>query len=143
MIDKFKKRDTYIGQFELIAALTPFLSLPRDWFTGYGIELWIDNAGAIGALVKGYSGVPDAARIVNLFEFAVAALGAASLFIDYVPSESNPADTPSRAHSMSAAQAAQELSPYGPRVHMEVPSFADANGNWLSFRATASSVWWF
>ena len=141
MMDDIKKRDTYIGQFELIAAITPFLSLPKEWFQGYPIELWIDNSGAIGALIKGYSGVPDAARIVNTFEFAVASLGAASLYIDYVPSKSNPADVPSRAHEMSEAEAAVAMADYGRLVPMRVPAFADATGNWLSFADIASSVW--
>lgn len=141
MMDDIKKRDTYIGQFELIAAITPFLSLPKGWFQGYPIELWIDNAGAIGALAKGYTGVPDAARIVNTFEFAVASLGAASLYIDYVPSKSNPVDVPSRAHEMSEAEAAQALAGYGQSVPMRIPAFADADGNWLSFTEIAYSVW--
>ena len=62
----------------------------------YAVELWIDNAGAVGSLIKGYSGVPDVARIINMFEFSLAKLGISSLYIDYVPTKSNPADVPSR-----------------------------------------------
>ena len=141
LFDRIKERQTYIGQFELAAAITPFLSLPADWFAGRPVELWVDNTGAVGALVKGYSGVPDCARIVNMFHFAIAKLGLASLWIDYVPSESNPGDIPSRLHEMSAAEAERELRDFGEPVDMTVPRFADANGDWLSSVSVAASVW--
>ena len=141
LFDTFKKRDTYIAQYELLAALAAFLSLPRDWFTGRPIELWVDNSGALGALVKGYSGVPDIARIVNMFHFTIAQLGAESIWIDYVPSESNIADIPSRFHSMNAAERAAEVSRLGTAVHMVVPELADDQGRWLSSTSIAQSLW--
>ena len=76
-----------------------------------------------------------------MFEFSIAALGAASLYIDYVPSESNPADVPSRAHEMDALEAASALAEFGDRVPMKIPQFADSEGNWLSFITIAASVW--
>ena len=136
-----KERKSYIGQFELAAAITPFLSLPPEWFQGYPVELWIDNAGAVGGLIKGYSGIPDCARIINLFHFAVAKLGLASLWIDYVPSESNPADVPSRLHEMSEDEARRELREFGELVEMVIPQFANENGEWLSSIEIARSVW--
>ena len=118
-----------------------FLSLPPEWLAGRPVELWVDNSGAIGALVKGYSGVPDCARIVNLFHFATAKLGIHSLWVDYVPSESNPADVPSRAHEMSREEAEKALSGFGTKVAMRVPTIADSNGEWLSSTKIAKSVW--
>ena len=141
LFDKLRERDTYIAQYELAAAITPFLSLPPEWLTGRPVELWVDNSGAIGALVKGYSGVPDCARIVNLFHFATARLGIHSLWVDYVPSESNPADVPSRAHEMSREEAEKALSGFGTKVAMRVPTIADSNGEWLSSTKIAKSVW--
>ena len=141
LFDKVKERKSYIGQFELAAAITPFLSLPPEWFQGYPVELWIDNAGAVGGLIKGYSGIPDCARIINLFHFAVAKLGLASLWIDYVPSESNPADVPSRLHEMSEDEARRELREFGELVEMVIPQFANRNGEWLSSIEIARSVW--
>ena len=141
LLDAIKQRDTYIGQFELIGAIVPFISLPREWFTGLDVELWIDNAGAVGALIKGYSGKPDCARIVNMFHFAFARLGATSLWIDYVNTESNIADIPSRFHEMSAADIAAEAAELGKRVRAVIPRFSDDNGSWLPFKAIASSVW--
>ena len=141
LFDKIKLRKAYISQYELAAAITPFLSLPEDWLRNRPVELWIDNSGAVGSLIKDYSGVPDCARIVNMFHFAVAKLGLASLWIDYVPSESNPADVPSRLHEMSPEEAARELSSFGEPMRMVIPSFADENGEWLSSLEIAKSIW--
>ena len=141
LFDRIKKRDTYIGQFELAAAITPFLSLPAEWFKGRPVELWIDNSGAVGALIKGYSGIPDCARIVNTFHFAMAKLGATSLWIDYVPTDSNPADIPSRLHEMDEREKIRELRNLGEQVKMVIPAFADEFGNWLSSIQIAQSVW--
>jgi hypothetical protein len=141
LFDTFRKRDTYIGQYEIMAAITPFISLPRSWFEDRPIELWIDNAGAVGALIKGYSGVPDCARLVNMFHFAISRLGAASLWIDYVPSESNPADIPSRFHEMDDAARGAAAAQLGDLVRMVVPELSDSHGVWLSSTSIALSVW--
>ena len=141
LLDAVKQRETYIGQFELIAAICAFVSLPPEWLAGRPVELWIDNSGAIGALLRGYSGVPDCARIVNMFHFAVAKARPSSLWIDYVPSESNPADIPSRLHEMSEEEAHRATLELGDRVEMIIPTFADAQGEWLSFTQIASSAW--
>ena len=141
LFDSLKLRKTYICQFELVAAIIPFISLPKEWFHARPVELWIDNAGAVGGLIKGYSGVPDCARIINTFHFAIALLGIASLWIDYVPTESNPADIPSRVHAMSSAEASTALQDFGVEVGAIVPEFADSRGEWLPSTAIAASVW--
>ena len=35
LLDAIKQRVTYIGQFELLGAIAPFVSMPREWFAGY------------------------------------------------------------------------------------------------------------
>ena len=82
LLDSVRMRDQYIGQYELLAAITPFVSLDAKWFANRPVVLWIDNSPAIGGLLKGYSGKPDCARLVNMFHFAFARVGAASLWID-------------------------------------------------------------
>ena len=141
LFDKIKKRETYIGQFEMAAALAAIISLPPEWLAGRPVELWIDNSGAVGALIKGYSGVADCARIVNMFHFAAVKLGIQSMWIDYVPTQSNPADVPSRLHEMSATEAAEALNDLGEPMKMVLPAFADSSGEWLSMRAIAESVY--
>ena len=79
------------------------------------------------------------ARLVNMFHFSVARLGLSSLWIDFVNSESNPADIPSRAHEMRDAEA--QLAPFGRRVEMVVPEFATDHGTWMSMVDIARSVW--
>ena len=101
------------------------------------VELWVDNSGAVAALVKDYSGLPDCSRLVNIFHFAIAKLGLESLWIDYVPSESNPADVPSRAHELPDAAAA--LAEFGSYVPMTIPEFASEDGGWLSYVHIAQS----
>ena len=140
LLDAIKQRETYIGQFELLGAIAPFVSMPRSWFAGYPVELWIDNSGAMSALIKDYSGLPDCSRLVNMFHFAIARLGLASLWIDYVASESNPADVPSRAHELGE-RAANELAEFGRLVDLIIPAFASEDGEWLSFVEIARSVW--
>ena len=140
-MDGIKKRETYIGQFELVGAIIPFLSFPDSFFRGYPVQLWIDNAGAVGALVKGYSGKPDCAKLVNTFHFAVAHLGIESLYIDYVPTESNIADVPSRWHEMSLDERA-EWEPYlGTPVSSVIPTLADHTGEWTTYTSIAASLW--
>ena len=53
------------------------------------------NTVALSALVHGYSGKPDLAKMVNAFYLQIAGLRA-SVYFDYVPSKANIADLPSR-----------------------------------------------
>ena len=55
---------------------------------------WIDNTGAVAALVKGYAVAPDSARILHAFVALTLGLGVAVWF-EYVPSKANIADLPS------------------------------------------------
>ena len=141
LFDAIEQRQTYIGQFELAAAICPLLSLPTEWLQDRPVEIWIDNSGAIGALIKDYSGVADCARLVNTFHFAAAKAGIQSLWIDYVPSESNPADIPSRLHEMTAREAAEALRDLGDQIPMVLPEFATPAGEWRSYVDIASSIW--
>ena len=126
----------------MIQKLTQFGDVcPAEWLKDRPVELWIDNSGAIGALLKGYSGKPDCARIVNMFHFVVARAGVASIWIDYVPSDSNPADIPSRFHEMSEDEIAEAADELGDLMKMVVPTFTDEQGNWLSSKSIASALW--
>ena len=62
---------------------------------------WIDNQSACAALTKGYSGVPDSARLVHMFH-AWAAGARSSVWFEYVPTDQNVADLPSRELSLAS-----------------------------------------
>ena len=78
-----------------------------------------------------------------MFHFAIAKLGVSSLWIDYVPTESNPADVPSRLHEMGPEEASDAVRELGLLVPAVIPLFANDDGEWLSSVAIAASVWQF
>ena len=98
-IAHFVARKQQIGQVELVAALLPYLSLVdehgRSRLAGKRCLHWIDNSSAVAALVKGYSGQPDSARIVHAVHATLAGLEARAWF-EYVRTDANVADEPSR-----------------------------------------------
>ena len=62
----FMRKAQYIGQLELLAAVCCYYSFP-DIFRDREVIHFIDNTSALAALIKGYSGLPDSARIVHAF----------------------------------------------------------------------------
>ena len=95
MVDALCCRGQQIGQVEIIGALAPYLSIP-NLLAGRPVIHWIDNTSALAALVKGYSGVPDSARLIHVFH-AWNSGAQARVWFEYVPTKENPADEPSRA----------------------------------------------
>ena len=94
-------------------------------------------------IIKGYSGVPDCARLVNLLHFAVAKSGCTSLFTDYVPTESNPADYPSRLglEPLDISEADFDNLMGREIPEMTIPVFATQAGEWLPFADAARATW--
>ena len=84
----------YIGQLELAYAVSPSWTLPAI-FAGRRVLHFIDNQGACAGLIKGYSKAVDCGRIVNAFHAFNTGLRADTYF-EYVRSEANVADLPSR-----------------------------------------------
>ena len=78
----------------MLGALVPYLSLPSG-LAGRDVIHWIDNTSAKAALVHGYSGLPDSARLAHIFHAWNMSL-AARVWFEYVPSAANPGDEPSR-----------------------------------------------
>ena len=56
---------------------------------------FIDNTPALSALVHGYAGKPDMARLVNAFHAQTVGLRCMT-WKEWVPSKANPADIPTR-----------------------------------------------
>ena len=87
-------KKTYIMQGEGVGALAPLLSLPA-LFRGRSVVQFQDNTAALSALVHGYASKPDMSRIVNVFHIAQFLLRA-RVWFEWVPSDANLADLPSR-----------------------------------------------
>ena len=62
---------------------------------------FIDNTAALAGLTKGYSRVVDSAHIVHAFHAWNVAIGA-HVWFEYVRSEANPSDEPSRNLELAA-----------------------------------------
>jgi hypothetical protein len=88
-------KKTYIGQLECLGAEFFLETMPADRLAGRSAIFWIDNLSAKYGLQKGYSKVDDSGRIINAFKVKQAALRLRCWF-EYIPSEQNIADLPSR-----------------------------------------------
>ena len=80
---------------ELVGAFTPYSALGTSVWAGRQVIHWIDNSSAVAALVKGYSSSIDSARIVQAMHATLAGLGA-DVWFEYVRTDANVADAPSR-----------------------------------------------
>jgi hypothetical protein len=95
----FLERKQQIGQVEIVGAIVPYLSVPE--LAGRDVIHFVDNTSAVAALTKGYSRVPDSARLVHSFH-AWCAAARAHVWFEYVPSAANVADRPSRELALAA-----------------------------------------
>ena len=107
-IDRFcLPRKQRIGELELLAAVCAYLTFPA-LLKGARVIHWIDNTGALAALIKGYARASDLAKIVHAF--AATNLGLqCEVWFEYVRSKANIADLPSRGefgllHSLGASR---------------------------------------
>ena len=108
MFDSLARDDwTLIMQCEMLAALAALYSLPLSMTRKRKIVFFIDNTGALSALLHGYASKADAARIANVFHLLVTSLEC-DIYFEWVPSEANISDLPSR---LAYAQLFDALSP--------------------------------
>ena len=108
-------KKTYIGQLECLAATTVLYSLPAERLRGMDAIMWIDNLSAKYGLQKSYSKVSDSGRIINAFKVKQAALNLRAHF-EYVPSEQNLADLPSRGDFEKTKRVIEEATGIFPRL---------------------------
>jgi hypothetical protein len=91
---------TLIMQAEVAAATWVYYSNP-DKFRGRRVIHFIDNTGALSAMIHGYARKLDCARMVNSFHLLLVALQM-NIYFEWVPSEANTSDLPSRANEPGA-----------------------------------------
>ena len=87
-------RKQRIGELELFAAVCVYLTFP-SLLRNRKVTHWIDNTGALAALIKGYARASDLAKIVHAFACVNLGLQCDPWF-EYVRSKANIADLPSR-----------------------------------------------
>ena len=90
----FLDRKQYIGQLEILYAVSPYWTLGSR-LAGRQVIHFIDNTSACAALVKGYSACMDSGLLVNAFHAFNVGLRA-DVFFEYVRSKANIGDLPSR-----------------------------------------------
>ena len=131
-IAQFQVRSQYIGQLELLAAVAAYHTFPRELADREVIH-WIDNTSALASLIKGYSRAQDSASIVHAFHAFNLGLRATAWF-EYVRSEANIADMPSRGefeylHSLGAKSS--------PLVLPLLDSWSRTASEWIAQAQTA------
>ena len=90
----FAIKDQYIGQLEMMAALSVYASLP-DVFSNSLVLHFIDNQGVLWNLVDASSTEPGCAAMAHTAALTQARLGA-RVWYEYVASKANIGDLPSR-----------------------------------------------
>jgi len=92
--ESFARGGYIINQLELLAILTALLTFP-ELFRNRRALWFVDNCSALSACVHGYTDKLDMAKMANSVRLALCSLGARARF-DWVPTDANISDTPSR-----------------------------------------------
>ena len=95
LIEKWIPRKSQIAMVEMFATVVA-LSTFAPWIKDSWSLLFVDSEPVQGALVKGYSSKEDLCQLVGVFWWRLALDIQVNLYIDRVPTDSNPADPPSR-----------------------------------------------
>jgi hypothetical protein len=93
-----------------------------EFLRGRAVIHFIDNTAALSALVHGYAGKPDMARLVNAFHAQVVGLRCMT-WKEWVPSKANPSDIPTRTKREG------EMPKSAIRVRMILPPVEIIKGN--------------
>ena len=95
-------KKTLIMQAEIAAAGWAYFS-NVERLRGRRVIHFIDNTGALSAMLYGYARKIDCARMVNSFHLLLASLQL-RVYFEWVPSEANTSDLPSRAMEAGAME---------------------------------------
>ena len=88
-------RKTQIHHFEMLAILSAVVTFGDRFMRGRNVLFFCDSTSAMSAAVHGYTRTPDMAAMANALHLEFARLQCRPWF-EWVPSEANPADIPSR-----------------------------------------------
>ena len=98
------------------------------------------NERRVGMGHAGFTG-SRSSSVVTPVSLRVDVVHDASIWIDYVPTESNPADLPSRPEELALLTAAQIEERIGSEVNMSIPQFAKEDREWMPLISIARSAW--
>ena len=125
LLERHRSKGTYIYQLECAAAASPYFSLPAEWFEGRTVWHYIDNQPACYGFIKGGAKCADASRLILLTLLRAARLACRPWF-DYVDTESNYADVPTRPNLRDIAA----LLALGPQWPLRLPSEEELDCAW-------------
>jgi hypothetical protein len=132
---KFVESRQYIGQLELLAAISVYFSMP-DALRGRRVIHMIDNQSAVAALIKGYARAVDSVRIVHAFAAFNLGLGVSTWF-EWVPSKANIADLPSRGDFALLSELGSTSLPL---ILPDVAAWDDHAGAWMDRAEAGASL---
>ena len=125
LLERHRSKGTYIYQLECAAAASPYFSLPAEWFEGRTVWHYIDNQPACYGFIRGGAKCADASRLILLTLLRAARLACRPWF-DYVDTESNYADVPTRPNLRDIAA----LLALGPQWPLRLPSEEELDCAW-------------
>ena len=96
VMHQLEVRKQQIGQLELLAAIVAYYSM-TPYLAEREVIHFIDNTAAVAGIAKGFSAKPDSARIIHAYHALNVRIGA-QVYFEWVKSEANIADLPSRGH---------------------------------------------
>jgi hypothetical protein len=132
-------------QCECVAAVWVYFSMP-SLFARRRVVHFIDNTGALSAMIHGYASKLDCARIVNAFHLLAAVLGL-YVWFEWVPSKANVSDLPSRFAEEGVRAMFESLFPRAvlgpsvpPPVHTWVAALSSLDGVLAMFSARSTEA---
>ena len=112
-------KKTLIMQAEIAGATWVYYS-NADRLRGRRVIHFIDNTGALSAMIYGYARKLDCARMINSFHLLLAALQL-RVYFEWVPSDANTSDLPSRALEYGAMETYYTYFPHSIRGESHMP----------------------
>ena len=103
-----RQRQAHINKLELLALVSAVWTLGPSMLQLREVVFFCDNSSALSAAVNGYTRSPHMASLSNALHLALAALRC-SAFFEWVPSEANCADLPSRPQGVAERQFYDDL----------------------------------
>jgi hypothetical protein len=97
------RRRQHINTLELLAVVAAVFTYGPSYMRNRQVLFFVDNTAYLSACVHGYARSPHMAALANALHLALAQLKCHAWW-EYVPSQANGADFPSRSHSAETSE---------------------------------------